>query len=82
MADDFGLSFSPTTTTDPRKAQADPNAPVQEAVRTLSLRLPRVVGARGAAPQPLLNGLALGRWPRHGRAWRGRVGRPSALSSC
>lgn len=56
MADDFGLSFSPTTTTDPRKAQADPNAPVQEAVRTLSLRLPRVVGARGAAPQPLLNG--------------------------
>jgi len=53
---DLGLTFSPTATTDPTKAQRDPNAPVQEAIRTLSLRIPKVLGARGMAPAPLLNG--------------------------
>lgn len=57
MATDFGLSFSPATTLDRTKTQADPNAPVQEAIRTLSLRIPKVTGGKGIAPGPLLNSL-------------------------
>jgi hypothetical protein len=57
MAEDFGLSFSPATTTDKTKAMADPNAPVQEAIRTLSLRIPKVTGGKGLAPAPLLNSM-------------------------
>lgn len=50
----YGISFQPG-----QENGAGPNgekrrAPVQEAVRMLSLRLPTVVGARGIAPQELL----------------------------
>lgn len=57
MATDFGLSFSPATTLDRTKTNADPNAQVQEAIRTLSLRIPKVTGGKGIAPGPLLNSM-------------------------
>ena len=45
---DLGLDFTP-------QAQANGEAtPIQQAIRILSLRIPRQVGARGLAPQPLL----------------------------
>lgn len=63
MADEFGLSFSPLN---PPPGQAGgPNgyqpgggsgSPIQDAVRILSLRIPRVVGASALGPSPLLNG--------------------------
>ena len=59
MAEDFGLTFSPTTSLnkDRNAANADANGPVQEAIRTLSLRIPKVTGGKGLAPQPLLNSM-------------------------
>jgi hypothetical protein len=55
-SDSFGLTFSPTTTTDPTKQNGSgPSDNVQEAIRTLSLRLPSVVGSRAPIPQGLLN---------------------------
>jgi hypothetical protein len=67
MADfpDFGISFSPLQP----PASGGPNggangarggppgSPVQEAIRILSLRIPRVVGASALAPMGLLNAL-------------------------
>lgn len=56
----FGVSFVPGGgSADPQQAQPGGPAagapPVQRAVQMLSLRLPRVVGANGMAPGPLLN---------------------------
>lgn len=53
-----GISFQPTDDKgynpggQPRSAA--PSNPVQEAIKVLSLRLPKVVGAQGMAPSPLL----------------------------
>lgn len=57
--DDFGLTFSPTgaMNKDRAAANADSNGPVQEAIRTLSLRLPTVYGVPGAAGAPSLSPL-------------------------
>jgi hypothetical protein len=69
MADTFGLSFTPGQ---PQNGQQSGQqggqprgnvSPVQQAIQTLSLRIPRVVGAGGLAPQALLTaqgGSALG----------------------
>ncbi len=54
MADTFGLSFSPTsqdTASKPFNAQT----PTQDAIRLLSLRIPRVVGAGAPISGALLN---------------------------
>lgn len=55
MAMDFGLSFNPGQQTgnaqDPQKAGSQ--TPIQDAIRTLSLRLPTFRGP-GIAPMPLL----------------------------
>lgn len=59
-----GISFQPGT------QQGAASNPVQEAVQLLSLRLPTVVGARGIAPQALLNG--------QGSAGMGSMGSPNA----
>ena len=50
--DDFGLTFSPSAAMnkDRASANADGNGPVQEAIRTLALRLPKVYGAQGMSP--------------------------------
>ena len=50
--DDFGLTFSPSgaMNKDRASANADGNGPVQEAIRTLALRLPKVYGAQGMSP--------------------------------
>lgn len=54
-----GVSFQPGAPDDRNKI--NPNAPngtqegVQEAIKVLSLRLPKVVGAQAIAPSPLLN---------------------------
>lgn len=59
MPEPLGLSFSPFNTAQPQNVQgagqpgAAPSA--QDAIRVLSLRLPRVVGAGALAPGPLLN---------------------------
>lgn len=55
---DMGLTFSPATSMDRQQhgGPTDPNANVQEAIRTLSLRLPSIVGAKSIAPAALLSG--------------------------
>lgn len=54
MPDPFGLSFMPGAEgKDPNNPQP---TPVQQAIQTLSLRIPRVVGAGSIAPGQLLNG--------------------------
>ena len=51
---DFGLQFSPASTMNRPQQQGasggDPNQGVQDAIRTLSLRVPRVSGAQGFSP--------------------------------
>jgi hypothetical protein len=50
---DFGLQFSPASSMSRQQNGAgngDPNQGVQEAIRTLSLRVPRVSGAQGFSP--------------------------------
>jgi hypothetical protein len=52
---DFGMSFSPLGQGNPdQKPQGAPQ--VQEAIRTLSLGIPRVVGGQSPIPQALLPG--------------------------
>lgn len=55
----FGVSFVPGGQGDPTKqmgqGQAGGAPPLQQAIQMLSLRLPRVVGANGLAPGPLLS---------------------------
>lgn len=57
MPDPFGLSFMPGGQQD---ASGNPSgqrpSPVQQAIQTLSLRIPRTVGAASGAPQSLLEG--------------------------
>lgn len=55
---DFGVTFNPASSMDQsqRGGSPDPNASVQQAIRTLSLRLPSVVGAKSIAPMSLLAG--------------------------
>lgn len=52
MPGTYGLSFQPSG--EEGGADRERVAPVQEAIRLLSLRLPSVVGARGISPQALL----------------------------
>ncbi|HYE87699.1 MAG TPA: hypothetical protein VEA16_15155, partial [Vicinamibacterales bacterium] len=54
MAQQYGLSFQPGS--DNGQQQSGYRAPVQQAIKLLSLRLPSVVGARAIAPQALLEG--------------------------
>jgi hypothetical protein len=54
--DSYGVSFSPTTSLDKSQTPTDPNATVQEAIRTLALRIPKVTGAKGFAPDALMGG--------------------------
>ena len=63
-----GVSFQPN---DPQRSErgSGPNASnapqgVQEAIKILSLRLPRVVGARASSPQALLSSPGAGGNPR------------------
>ncbi len=54
---DLGLSFAPLANNAPTGATGQPQAnaaPLQEAIRLLSLRLPRQVASRGLAPSSLL----------------------------
>jgi len=55
--DTYGISFSPTQSMDKSQTPTDPNANVQEAIRTLALRLPKVTGAKGFAPDALMGGM-------------------------
>ena len=52
MGDDYGLQFSPTVSMSRQSGAGagDPNQGVQEAIRTLSLRVPRISGAQGFSP--------------------------------
>lgn len=53
--DPMGISFSPSG--DPSQQQnGQKPTPVQQAIQTLSLRIPRTVGAASGAPQQLLQG--------------------------
>lgn len=56
MADTFGLSFSPFGTNNNRQQNGQPSGggPVQDAIRVLSLKIPRVTGG-SPIPSPLLN---------------------------
>jgi hypothetical protein len=60
VADSLGLSFLPggDGTQDPNGQSANIRrpSPVQTAIQTLALRLPRTVGASAGAPQALLQG--------------------------
>lgn len=56
----LGQSFLPGGNDDRMRqdqAGAGPSNPIQEAIKVLSLKLPRVVGAGAPAPQELLTGL-------------------------
>jgi hypothetical protein len=59
MANDFGVTFAPTGGKEQQQS-GDANAPIQEAIRTLSLRIPSVVGTRAPAPSVLLNSMGGG----------------------
>lgn len=57
MANSFGVSFLPGSGEQDqtqRPGGVSPRNPVQEAVQILSLRLPKMFGARSIAPAPLL----------------------------
>lgn len=54
--DSYGISFSPTASLDKSQKPTDPNTSVQEAIRTLALRIPKVTGAKGFAPDALMGG--------------------------
>jgi hypothetical protein len=54
----LGQSFAPLgDPNDPEQSQRPDGNGVQEAIRTMSLRLPRVLGAGAPAPAELLTGL-------------------------
>lgn len=56
MADPFGISFSPSDQNGPNgQVNGQRPNPVQQAIQTLSLRIPRVAGASAFTAQPLLN---------------------------
>ena len=60
---DLGVSFNPAQ---PRGA-GGPKAPVQETVQTLSMRLPKIFGARPPSPAALLTGAGgMGQWGQGG----------------
>ena len=55
MADNFGIGFMPPAQRVPGQRPGEPAlGPAQRAIQTLSLQLPRVLGARSIAPQSLL----------------------------
>ena len=60
MADNWGVSFIPGQGQDNGQEQGGPGgpqvSPTQQAIRLLSLRLPRFSGPNGFAPSSLLNG--------------------------
>lgn len=65
MADPFGLSFSPGGQNGPngQPTNGQRPTPIQQAIQTLSLKIPRVAGASAFTAQPLLNspgGMGLG----------------------
>ena len=66
MADTYGLSFSPTASLDKSNKPTDPNANVQEAIRTLALRIPKVTGAKGFAPDALMGAAGASAAPQGG----------------
>lgn len=53
--DPMGISFSPAPDNQQQQNGQRPT-PVQQAIQTLSLRIPRTVGAASGAPSELLNG--------------------------
>lgn len=59
----IGVNFQPGAQGDgsqPGQARPPQGSGVQEAIKVLSLRLPKVVGAQGATPQALLQGQGSG----------------------
>lgn len=54
----IGYSFSPFQ--EDSQGQQPPAEQVQNAIQVLGLRMPTVAGARGIAPQPLLNSQGMG----------------------
>ena len=62
MADPFGVSFLPGGDAQYKRPQGT-SAPLQEAIKVLSLRVPRVVGANPLAPLALLTGQGGGGMP-------------------
>lgn len=59
-----GVNFQPGQGDPAAGVKKKPDQGVQEAVKVLSLRLPRVVGAQSIAPAPLLNAPGSGGNPR------------------
>jgi hypothetical protein len=55
----LGQSFAPLPEQAPngQNGRSGPISPVQEAIQTLNLRMPRVLGAGAPAPAPLLNSM-------------------------
>lgn len=53
MADPFGISFAPTSDGAQPNGGARPS-PIQQAIQTLSFKIPRVAGASAFTAQPLL----------------------------
>ena len=59
-----GVNFQPGQGDPAQGIKKKPDQGVQEAIKVLSLRLPRVVGAQAMAPAPLLNSQGSGGNPR------------------
>jgi hypothetical protein len=54
MADELGLSFSPTAQAQQQQAQTGALTPIQQAIRILSLHVPRTARPSSIAPNALL----------------------------
>lgn len=55
MADQFGMSFSPAQSGPGQPQNGQRPSPVQQAIQTLSLRIPKNAGASAFTPQTLLD---------------------------
>ena len=55
MTGDFGVQFAPTAQNQLQNQQnGQASTPIQDAIKVLSLRIPQFVGARGVAPNALM----------------------------
>jgi len=74
----FGVSFAPGTE-DPNELKGrTPQEQYQQAIRVLSLRLPKIVGGSPLAPAPLLNAPGSGGMPM-GPVGQPQPGNPGSL---
>lgn len=63
----LGLSFAPTDQNQQEQQNKPVGTPIQDAIKILSLRIPSFAGAKGIAPDALLQGGGAGSFPFGGQ---------------